>query len=244
MRNEIGGCIHDQRQARRSASVLPRATLSAFCNWRRTNQPGGCRRIVPCCLAGTDACSAVEHRPADVVAQPLIVEHELADRLWQPGPLPLALTSPCGLVLAFRRGGTSGLDRIGGRAEIVRGNMGNDGGLARSKCGVPWCPAEVSGCGHRVTARSTSLHHRDLPSHPSASMLDRLTWSWVLRLSRLEEAKHVLRARCGPQSEEVMIRIGEGPAAADRHETGVPDLRKDHGGHSFCRLAAEAGWQL
>jgi hypothetical protein len=31
----------------------------------------------------------------------------------------------------------------------------------------------------------------------------------------------------------VEIRIGEGSAAADRHETRVPNLRKDHGGHSF-----------
>ena len=51
---------------------------------------------------GTVAClterrSAVEHRPADVVAQPLVVEDELADRPRQLVALPLALASPCGL---------------------------------------------------------------------------------------------------------------------------------------------------
>jgi hypothetical protein len=32
----------------------------------------------------------------------------------------------------------------------------------------------------------------------------------------------------------MVIRIGEGPTAADRHEARVPDLREDHGWHSCC----------
>jgi hypothetical protein len=64
--------------------------------------------------------------------------------------------------------------------------------------------------------------------HPCASMLDRLTRSWILRLGRLEKVKDVLRARCRPKSEETVIRVGEGPAAADRHEARVSDLREDH----------------
>jgi hypothetical protein len=71
------------------------------------------------------------------------------------------------------------------------------------------------------------------PRNPGAGMLDRLTRSQVLRLSRLEEVKDVLRARCRPKSEEMVIRIGEGPTAADRHEARVSDLREDHGWHSF-----------
>jgi hypothetical protein len=35
-----------------------------------------------------DRSSAVEHRPADVVAQPLVVEHELADRVRKLRALP------------------------------------------------------------------------------------------------------------------------------------------------------------
>jgi hypothetical protein len=30
-----------------------------------------------------------------------------------------------------------------------------------------------------------------------------------------------------------MIRIGEGPTAADRHEARVSHFREDHGGHSL-----------
>lgn len=64
-------------------------------------------------------------------------------------------------------------------------------------------------------------------------MLDRLTRPQVIRLSRLEEIEDVLRARSRPQSEEVVMRISEGSAPADRHEAWVPDLREDHGWHSF-----------
>ena len=70
--------------------------------------------------------------------------------------------------------------------------------------------------------------HRDLATHPGAGLLDRLTWPWVFKPSRLEEVKDVLRARCRPQGEELVIRIGEGPTAADRHETRVAVFREDH----------------
>src|SRR6185437_2410481 len=79
-----------------------------------------------------------------------------------------------------------------------------------------------------------SLGHRDLATHPGAGMLDRLARPWVLGPSRLEEIKDMLRARCRPKSEEMVIRISEGPTAADRHEARVPDLREDHGWDSFC----------
>src|SRR5256884_6726182 len=73
-----------------------------------------------------DALLAVEDRPADVVPQPLVVEYELADRLRELVALPPALEAPCALVLSFRRGGTCGLDRIGGRTELVRRDVCDD----------------------------------------------------------------------------------------------------------------------
>ena len=53
--------------------------------------------------------SAVEHRPADLVAQPLVVKYELADGLRELVTLPPALRSPCGLALAFRRAARAAL---------------------------------------------------------------------------------------------------------------------------------------
>ncbi len=80
-----------------------------------------------------------------------------------------------------------------------------------------------------MAARRASLHHRDLTTHPGASVLDRFTWSWVLKLNRLEQVKDVLRARRRPKSEEMMIRISEGPTATKRNEARVLNLREDHG---------------
>jgi hypothetical protein len=80
-----------------------------------------------------------------------------------------------------------------------------------------------------MAARRASLHHLDLATHPGAGVLDRFTWSWVLRLNRLEQVKDVLRARRRPKSEEMMIRISEGPTATKRDEARVPNPREDHG---------------
>jgi hypothetical protein len=187
----------------------------------------------------SDARSAVKHGPANPVPQPLVVKYELANRLRKLFTLPPALESPCGLALALRRGSTRGLDRVGGSAKLVRGDVRDGPGLARSVSGMPWGSTQVSGRAHRVAARRTSLGHLDLATHPSARMLDRLTRSWVLWLSRLETVKNVLRARCRPKSEEMVIRVGEGPTAADRHEARVSDLREDHGRNFYYLASAE-----
>src|SRR5215468_3997015 len=178
--------------------------------------------------------SAVEHRPADVVPQPLVVKHELANRLRELVTLPPALQPPGALALALRRASACGLDGIGGRTEFVRGDVRDDPGLASSVRGMPCCPTQVSGRGHGMAGRRASLGHLHLATHPGAGMLDRLTRSRVLRPGRLEEVKDVLRARCRPKGQELVIRIGEGPTAANRHEAGVSDLREDHGWHSCC----------
>src|SRR5581483_6385097 len=98
------------------------------------------------------ALSAVKHRPADVVPQPLVIEDELANRRRKLVTLPPALEPPCGIALAVRRGSTCGLDGIGGRTELVRGDMRDGPCLASSVCGMPRRPAQVSGRAHRMTA--------------------------------------------------------------------------------------------
>src|SRR5438132_8004929 len=145
-----------------------------------------------------DALLAVEYRPADVVPQPLIVEDELADRLRELVALPPALESPCALALSFRRGGTCGLDRVGGRTELVRRDVCDGRGLAGSVRGTPCCPTQVSGRGHCMAGRRASLGHGDLAARPGPPEFDRTTRPRILRLSRLEEVKDVLRAQCRP----------------------------------------------
>jgi len=85
-----------------------------------------------------------------------------------------------------------------------------------------------SGRPHCVAASRASLHHRDLTTGPSAGVFDGFAWSWVLRLSRLEQVKDVLRARCRPKSQEMVIRISEGPTATDGDKPRIPNLGEDH----------------
>ena len=80
--------------------------------------------------------SAVEHRPADVVSQPLIIQDQLADRVRELFALPSALEPPGALTLAFRSGCTRRLDRVGRCSELVRGDVRHRRGLAGGICGM------------------------------------------------------------------------------------------------------------
>jgi hypothetical protein len=198
---------------------------------RRTNQNSsvhGFRRAGVACRWRHNDRSAVKHRPADAVSQPLVVKYEVANRLRKLVTLPQALAPPRGLGLALRRGSACGFDCVRGCTELVRGDVCDGPGLAGSVRGMPCCPAQVSGRAHCMSARRASLGHFDLATHPGTSVLDRLTRARVPRLGRLKEVKDVLRTRCRPKGEEMVIRIGEGPAAADCHEARVPDFREDH----------------
>jgi len=107
----------------------------------------------------------------------LIVEHKLANRLRKLVTLPPALPTPRGLRFARLLGRTGGFDRVGGGTKLMRGDVRNSSSLARSVCGMPGSPTQVSGRAHGVTAGGASLHHRHLATHPSAGVPDRLTRS-------------------------------------------------------------------
>src|ERR1035437_3265892 len=63
--------------------------------------------------------SAVEPKPAQLVAQRLVVEHKFSDLVGELGALPLALQAASRLALVFSRRRTLGLDRIGRSTELV-----------------------------------------------------------------------------------------------------------------------------
>jgi hypothetical protein len=70
----------------------------------------------------------------------LVVEDEPTYLQRELVPLPLTLEAARGIGFAFRRGSTHGLDRVRGRAELVRGDVCDGPGLARRVCGVPRWP--------------------------------------------------------------------------------------------------------
>ena len=81
--------------------------------------------------------SAVEHRPADLVSQPLILQDEFANRIGELFALPTALEPAGALTLASGGRRTRGLDRVGRSTELVCGDMRHRCRLAGSICGVP-----------------------------------------------------------------------------------------------------------
>jgi hypothetical protein len=124
----------------------------------------------------------------------LVVKYELANRLWELVTLPPALESARRLGLTVRRSSTCGLDCIGSRTEFVGSDVRHGAGLASRVCSVTRCPSLVSRRSHGMAARCARLHHRDLATGPGAGVLDGLTRSWILRVSRFEQVQDVLSA--------------------------------------------------
>src|SRR5690606_33090868 len=72
--------------------------------------------------------SAIEHKPADLVAQRLVIEDEVADFDRKLCALPCALQATGCFRQAGRCRGACGLDSIGCGAEFVGGDMRHDSG--------------------------------------------------------------------------------------------------------------------
>jgi hypothetical protein len=170
----------------------------------------------------------MEHRPADVVPEPLVVQHKLADRRGQMVALPSAF-EPAALVAALlRRGRACGADRVRRCTELVGGDMSDSGGLAGGVRGLARRPFQVPSGGVGVTGGGPCLGHAHLAAHPRTYLLDRPTRAVVGRPHLLEEGQDVLRTIGGPLSEKAVIGILESAAAANGDESRVALLRKDH----------------
>ena len=100
----------------------------------------------------TSLDSAVEHRPADVVSQPLIVQDQFANRIRELFALPTALEPAGALTLASGSRRTRGLDRVGRSTELVCGDMRHHRRLAGSICGMARRSAQIPGRRHRMAA--------------------------------------------------------------------------------------------
>jgi hypothetical protein len=178
------------------------------------SKQSACPKRVPYSAAKLPYPSAIEHRPADAVSQPLIFQDEFANRFGEPFALPTTLEPASALDLATWDGRSRGLDRIGRGAELVRGDMRHRCRLASRMRGVTRGSAQLS-CGIIGSAsRRAGLRHLDLAARPSPSLLYRLTGPRVRRLHRLEEMQNVLCALGRPQREKPMVGVRERPPAA------------------------------
>jgi hypothetical protein len=174
------------------------------------------------------AASAVECKPAQLVAQPLVVEHKFSDLVGELSALPLALQAANRLALVFSRCRPRRSDRVGRSTELVGRHMAHRRGLAGRVCGIPCCPTQVSGRGVCMAGRHAGLCPRDLTSRPGTPEVDRPTWTVVARPCLLEVVQHVLRAVGRPDREQAVIVVLEAAAATRGDEPRIPDLGEDH----------------
>jgi hypothetical protein len=170
--------------------------------------------------------SVGEHRPADVVAPGLIFEHEVSNLSRKLLTLPLAL-DPARFSIA-RISILGGLDRVGGSAEVVLGNMSNTSGLTRGIRRETRGSSKGSRRRHGMPAQRPGLHHLHPTAGPRSSRLDRLARARICRHFFLEEMQHVLSAGGDPEGQQLVMGVGERPAAADRDQALVTDAGQDH----------------
>ena len=145
--------------------------------------------------------STVEGEPADRVAQALIVEDELSDLRWEPGPLPPALRAADRVALVVGRCRSHRPDRIGRGTQLMGCDMAHRGRLSGSVRGKPGRPTQVSGRGIGMAGRCPRLRPRDLTPRPRSRQGNRPSWTVVLGAHRLEVIEDVLRTVGRPERE-------------------------------------------
>ena len=171
---------------------------------------------------GVDQAHRGEGEPAQLVAQPLVVEHEFPDLVRELGALPLALQATSRLALVFGRGRSRCPDRVGRGTQLVGRHMADRRGLAGSVRGMPCCSTQVPGRGVCMAGRRAGLRPRDLTPRPGTPEVDRPTRTVVRRPRLLEVVQHVLRAVSRPHREKAMIVVLEAPAATHGDEPADP----------------------
>ena len=159
------------------------------------------------------SASAVEEGPAFPVAEPLIVEHKVADLDRKLRTLPPALCTTNVVAIVWIRRRTDGPDGIRSRAELVVCHMGHRHSVTGRASRFLGGPGRLSGrivCG---IGRGARLSHRDPTTRPRACLLDRPTRTLVPGVRLLEEVQHVPRAGRSPHRKKAMIDVLEGATA-------------------------------
>ena len=172
--------------------------------------------------------SPVERKPAQLVAQPLVVEHKFSDLVGELSALPPGFQAASRLTFDFNRCRPRRPDRVGRRTELVGRHMAHRCGLAGGVRGMPCCPTQVSGGSVCMAGRRAGLCPPDLTSRPGTPEVDCPTWTVVLRPCLLEVVQHVLGAVSRPDRQKAVIVVLEAAAATHGDEPRIPNLGEDH----------------
>jgi hypothetical protein len=130
--------------------------------------------------------STIEYETTDLIAQLLVVKHEIPDFARKLCMLPFALKATSFFGPTVKRCRTRGLDRVSRSTELVCGDMRHRCGLASGICGVPRGSAQRSCRSVGRASRCAGLRHLDLASRPSARQFDGSPRPIVIGLHFLE----------------------------------------------------------
>jgi hypothetical protein len=158
--------------------------------------------------------STIKYPPADAVAQPLVVQNEIANLVRELVSLPGAFFPTRLLTFPFLCRGLHSFDRVGCGSEFMGGDVRHRRGLAGCERSLPGGTAQPPGCSLGIPGGCAGLGHFYLTARPCSSQFDRLAGSLVRRLHCLKKVKHVLRTQGCPQSQEPVVGVGEDPATA------------------------------
>ena len=150
--------------------------------------------------------SAIEHGPAHLIAQPLVVQHEFSDLAGKLCPLPLALQATSLLLLSFRSRRACGPDRVSRCTQFMSCHVSYRHGLTGGKSRLLCSTRHLSG---RRTCEGgrAGLRHRDLTPRPSTRQFDRAPRPVVTGAHVLEVVQHMLGTIGRPDREAVMIGV-------------------------------------
>ena len=159
----------------------------------------------------------------------MVVQDEFANGIRELFALPATFDPAGAVTVAFGDGGALCLDRVGGGAELVRGNMRHHCRLAGRKCGVSSGAIQVSGRSHGMTTRRAGRRHRDLAVRPGTNLFDRVTRPGIRGPLEFEPAQHMFSTYRRPPGQQPMVGVRECPPATDGDEPWVAIFGQNHG---------------
>ena len=172
--------------------------------------------------------SAIEHEPAYLIAQPLVVEYKLTDLAGKLCTLPLALQMTSLVTLVFRNCRPCGPNRVSRRAQLVSCHMTNRPGLSGGVSRFLRGAGRLSCRGVGVKGVIASLSPRDPTPCPGSRLFDRPARTVVSRSHLLEEGKYMLCAISSPYCKKMMIGVRQGATPTHSNKPGVSLLGEDH----------------
>lgn len=165
--------------------------------------------------------SEVEKGPAFLVAKPLIVEHEVANRGRNLCTLPLALCTSRFVAMVWSHRCADCPDGIRSRTEIMLCHMGHCHCMTSRASRFRSGTGRLPGRGVCSKGRDASLSHGDLTARPSARLLNRMTRTFIPWMRFLEEVQDVLGASRSPGRKKTVIGICKGATATFGDEPWV-----------------------